>query len=119
MYETNRRHPDAQALAKLAEVFGVSTADLLTSSSANQPQPKPQPQPKTSATAPPASDHAGPITATAGSTTFQLSREEARVILFLRMNPRARAFFESYMLSDDNRRAQLERTWKIINDFQP
>jgi len=55
----------------------------------------------------------------AKTTTLALSREEARIILFLRMNPATFPFIESYMASPQVRRNQLEKTWKVIESFQP
>jgi transcriptional regulator with XRE-family HTH domain len=52
-------------------------------------------------------------------TTFSLTREEARFILFMRMNPDCWPFLESYMYSDRAKRVQLEKTWRLLQAFQP
>ncbi len=51
-------------------------------------------------------------------TELTLTRDEAKLILFVRMNPQSMEFFESYIRSDAKRREQLTRTWRLINDFQ-
>jgi transcriptional regulator with XRE-family HTH domain len=111
MYETNRRHPDGQALHKLAQAFGTSVGALT------------QPEPKNEVAVMSHLNSARPLSpsshpADRGLTTLTLSRDEARFILFLRMNPRAKSFLESYMFADDAKREQLEKTWRLIHDFQ-
>lgn len=51
-------------------------------------------------------------------TELTLTRDEAKLILFVRMNPQSMEFFESYIKSTGKRREQLTRTWRLINDFQ-
>ena len=51
-------------------------------------------------------------------TTFSLTRDEARIILFLRMNPDCLPFVESYINADKRKRTQLETTWRLIGEFQ-
>lgn len=53
-----------------------------------------------------------------GLTELALTRDEAKLILFVRMNPQSMGFFESYIKSNSKRREQLARTWRLINDFQ-
>jgi hypothetical protein len=53
-----------------------------------------------------------------GLTTLTLSRDETRFILFLRMNPRANSILQFYMLADQAKREQLEKTRRLIHDFQ-
>jgi transcriptional regulator with XRE-family HTH domain len=103
MYETNRRVPDQSALAKLAVAFQVSVIDLSDPLMVDVNE-------AVAATA--------PATHSVSLTTFTLNREESRLILFLRMNPQCRPFLESYVMSDENKRQQLERTWRLIHDFQ-
>ncbi|SFU46729.1 helix-turn-helix domain-containing protein [Alicyclobacillus macrosporangiidus] len=48
-----------------------------------------------------------------------LDRFEARLILFLRLNPQARAFIEAYLAADERRRQQIHKTWRLIHELQP
>jgi transcriptional regulator with XRE-family HTH domain len=128
MYETNRRHPDRAAMDKLAKALGASLA-----AEGAQTLAKPAKAEAIQAVAAPASA-ARPAATSAGwsaksssaeskssqlkLTHLALTREEARFILFLRMNPRSKTFLESYMLADEEKRQQLEKAWRLIQDFQ-
>jgi transcriptional regulator with XRE-family HTH domain len=74
-------------------------------------------------TASPAS-HAPTATTSGSNTTWSpatampLSRDEARIILFLRMHPEAMPFLLEYVSADSSRREQLQRTWRLIQQFQ-
>ncbi|MCL6594246.1 MAG: helix-turn-helix domain-containing protein [Alicyclobacillus sp.] len=57
-------------------------------------------------------------TATDERTQLPLTREEARLIIFLRMHPQAREFILSYAAADDSRRQQLHKAWRLIHQFQ-
>lgn len=129
MYETNRRSPDGAAITKLSEALGIpsvlltgeqATADAptspdhpLTPTTIPETMPKPQasPQPLTPT---PTVVAPQPI----ATTHLALTHEEAKIILFLRMNPSSMTFFETYIRSDTRQRDQLTRTWRLINDFQ-
>jgi transcriptional regulator with XRE-family HTH domain len=111
MYETNRRHPDDKALDKLARAFGMSV-DALTQPETCDEVAAASHQDSGTTYSPPS------YVADRGLTTLTLSRDEARFILFLRMNPRAKSFLESYMFADEAKREQLEKTWRLIHDFQ-
>lgn len=137
MYETNRRSPDEAALSRLADALTVSVDALLTT--AGQPLVDPVmvqaterrtdvQAVKVAAPRPPR-DSSTQLSETATwlvddpsaprpLTTFALSTEEARIILFLRMNPTCRPFVESYIMADTRRREQFERTLRLIQDFQ-
>jgi len=54
----------------------------------------------------------------ASLTTLTLTQEEARIILFARMNPRAMPFLQDYIRSDGQKRESLEKAWKLIHEFQ-
>ncbi|MCY0897003.1 MAG: helix-turn-helix transcriptional regulator [Alicyclobacillaceae bacterium] len=54
----------------------------------------------------------------ASLTTLTLTQEEARIILFTRMNPRAMPFLQDYIRSDGQKRESLEKAWKLIHEFQ-
>ncbi|MCL6637851.1 MAG: helix-turn-helix domain-containing protein [Alicyclobacillus sp.] len=56
--------------------------------------------------------------ATDERTQLPLTREEARLIIFLRMHPQAREFILSYAAADDARRQQLHKAWRLIHQFQ-
>ncbi|MCL6517657.1 helix-turn-helix transcriptional regulator [Alicyclobacillus sp.] len=198
MYETNRRTPDPEQLAKLAHALGVSPADLAPEGDASAATPDPDrvnestappaaparrrasakapstprpaaktlrtarrvesgetvaeavpPDPNAGAVAnetggatpveaparPPADpSHAGPPgtlpsasgrpaagAAPAGASSYPaipLDKFEARLILFLRMNPQARAFLEAYIAADERRRQQIHKTWRLIHELQ-
>lgn len=101
MYETNRRQPDGAALEKLATALGVALDELADIQQTDRNQSVEN-----------IADHA------TGLTTLALSREEARVILFLRMNPQSHPFISSYIRADGRKREQVEKTWRLIHDFQ-
>lgn len=50
--------------------------------------------------------------------TFSLTREEARIILFLRMNKECLPFLEAYVSAEASKRRQMEETWRLIHEFQ-
>ena len=104
MYETNRRTPDSRAAEKLAQALDVNLTSLTES-----PGPKEQTEAQ--------SLHSAAAAPGAGLTSLALTRDEAKFILLLRMNSRVRAFVESYMAADDQQRSQLDRTWRLIQDF--
>lgn len=58
------------------------------------------------------------VTDIAGLTSFALTREEARMILFIRMNPSSMHFLQTYITADQRKRDQLEKTWKLVREFQ-
>lgn len=115
MYETDRRVPDSVSLAKLASALQISETILLEKS--HQPGLRDKEMP-TKDTASKTQRVQGESGALPGVTQLALSREEARVILFLRMNPESMTFFQSYITASDQRRQQLDKTWRIINAFQ-
>jgi transcriptional regulator with XRE-family HTH domain len=122
MYETNRRVPDPTVLEKLAGALETTTEHLcgaVEMSRAN-PVPTAATREKSPSVAPnEAVTLPSPVNASGiNLTTFTLNREEARFILFLRMNPQCRPFLEFYVLADEQKRQQLERTWRLIHDFQ-
>jgi hypothetical protein len=78
---------------------------------------------KPPAAAPPASESAAssPAAGTADPhtfTTLALTRDEARIILFLRLHPDLLPFFQSFVTAEPRRRQQLLRTWELIHQFQ-
>lgn len=122
MYETNRRVPDPNVIHKLATALETTVEEIYTEELGSVQVAVP-----TAA----AREQSGPAVSLSPSqtlttshvtgvnlTTFTLNRDEAKFILFLRMNPQSRVFLESYVLADEQRRLQLERTWRIIHDFQ-
>jgi transcriptional regulator with XRE-family HTH domain len=132
MYETNRRHPDRAAMDKLAKALGASLEpvgqpplDHTTQAAALQAAAAAATSRRSAAeSAGLSTDSSDESPAAAskppssGLTHLALTREEARFILFLRMNPRSRAFLESYILADERKRQQLEKAWRLIQDFQ-
>jgi transcriptional regulator with XRE-family HTH domain len=139
MYETNRRTPDDATLSRLAEALEVSIEALhgAVGESPNMPAGQAPADEKANLAQQPSAEVEGPqpgrhsssdeesvgrgATAVSPSnrTTFSLTREEARFILFMRMNPDCWPFLESYMYSDRAKRAQLEKTWRLLHAFQP
>ncbi|MCL6444870.1 MAG: helix-turn-helix domain-containing protein, partial [Alicyclobacillus sp.] len=142
MYETNRRTPNAEALHKLAEALGVTESDLQLPEPATEPSVAAASEsaaglasdpPETSLTQ--TADSATPIASTDAvnsandavaatdpgkpRTQLMLTHEEAKIILFLRMNPSCRPFIESYIRSDARQREQLSKTWRLIQEFHP
>jgi transcriptional regulator with XRE-family HTH domain len=132
MYETNRRHPDRAAMDKLAKALGASLEPAgqppmnhATQASALQAAAATAPSRRSAAESTGLSTDASNGSSAAeskpsssGLTHLALTREEARFILFLRMNPRSRVFLESYILADERKRQQLEKAWRLIQDFQ-
>jgi transcriptional regulator with XRE-family HTH domain len=123
MYETGRRTPDKEAVKKLASALRVRMSAIASPSAQSsqtdalaEPLRQQQTRPKT--TAQPAVHGASADNQT-GHTQLALSLDEARVILFLRMNPQTMPFFQSYIAANNRRRDQLERAWRLIHEFQP
>lgn len=145
MYETNRRSPDDGALEKLASAFQIHTGKLLEQPSSEKPQSEPSKklEPSYETVAPsyqrveqvvtsydePQRETSLPNNSQTPSEThhehginlnhFALSTQEARIILFLRMNQDTVQFIESYITADRSKREQLEATWRLINEFHP
>ncbi len=98
-YERNRRKPTIDAMKSIANALGISVQALQTSDL-----------------------KAAPVNLTGqpsdNITTFTLSREEARLILFTRMNPETILFLQKYIMSDKREREQIERAWRLIHEFQ-
>lgn len=140
MYETNRRVPDVTSLNKLADALGIPVALLAggmpdhTASPTVQDEDEDedgdgQAKEETPNTTPSMESPAEPTIADGatvaanppkppGTTQLELTPEEAKIILFLRLNPASMTFFESYIRSDTRQRDQLTRTWRLIHDFQ-
>jgi|GEM_PF-3095921 len=125
MYETDRRTPDAAAMTKLLAVLKVPREVLTEGEEYAAPEiaassnDKPTGSKKSAAAASARAPRTGTAQPqTANTPQLALTREEARIILFLRMNPDAMTFFQSYITAGNQRRMQLEKTWKIINQFQ-
>ncbi|WAH37922.1 helix-turn-helix domain-containing protein [Alicyclobacillus dauci] len=53
-----------------------------------------------------------------GWTSLALSRDEARFILFMRMNPDSLPFLQQFMNADPQKRKQIEKAWRLIHAFQ-
>lgn len=138
MYETNRRVPDQTALNKISAALGIPMALLSgetgeeASSSADQDKrthqetgPEVTVQANRADVETEAADAVFSTNAEISAplkppstTQLELTPEEAKIILFLRLNPASMAFFESYIRSDARQRDQLTRTWRLIHDFQ-
>jgi len=130
MYETNRRSPDAIAVSKLATALEVPNSTFAELSVRVTETPVPN---KTQQTQPRISQQVGsdlqaspgtkkqPSSAEGGMNlpTFALTREEARIILFLRMNKECLPFLEGYVAAEAGKRRQMEETWRLIHEFQP
>ncbi|WP_367307390.1 helix-turn-helix domain-containing protein [Alicyclobacillus acidocaldarius] len=124
MYETNRRQPDERTLAQIAEALGVHVTQIaphLTAPAASR-QAKPAPnesQPGDRAAAASEPNRAEREVGDApGVTQLVLTKDEARLILFVRMHPDAMPFLQSYVTADPDKRRQLERAWRLIQAFQ-
>lgn len=50
--------------------------------------------------------------------TLQVSPEEARILLAMRMSPAISNFLLSYVTATEEERERLERTWQVIRSFQ-
>ncbi|MCF8566181.1 helix-turn-helix domain-containing protein [Alicyclobacillus tolerans] len=128
MYETNRRTPDPAALGKLSKALGVPKnafasdspeVDSLEAGGLNVPsKPAPDAAPAAAPVIPAQVPETHVDEDTAKVTTLALTREEARVILFLRMHPECTGFMESYVLASASKRKQLEDTLRLLNQFQ-
>lgn len=143
MYETSRRSPDKEALNKLATALRVNPNMLVdeaiaTGSLNSTPQEASEQKSIEQKSIEPASikqvstkkkEPAGPSSPAAHAaeksqpsinlTTFSLTAEEARIILFIRMNRDCLPFLESYIKADRSRREQLEATWRLVQEFHP
>lgn len=126
MYETNRRQPDARTLAQIAQALEVDLAQIaphLASTAETAPE-----RPDFASQAQESAERAGapsdPIrgdhepTDAPGVTQLVLTKDEARLILFVRMHPDAMPFLQSYVTADPDKRRQLERAWRLIQAFQ-
>jgi len=126
MYETNRRQPDERTLAQIAEALGVEMAQIaphLTAAAAPASrQAKPAPNEShpddRAATAPEPNREEREVDDAPGVTQLVLTKDEARLILFVRMHPDAMPFLQSYVTADPDKRRQLERAWRLIQAFQ-
>ncbi|WP_035462118.1 helix-turn-helix domain-containing protein [Alicyclobacillus macrosporangiidus] len=122
MYETGRRTPDPEQLDKLAAALGVPP-DQLKSGPAGFEEAAEVPAPAAPVAAEPGRNspsQEGPAEQPgAAYPAIPLDRFEARLILFLRLNPQARAFMEAYLAADDRRRQQIHKTWRLIHELQP
>ncbi|GLV13281.1 hypothetical protein Heshes_09650 [Alicyclobacillus hesperidum] len=126
MYETNRRQPDDATLAELAAALEAPIAMLRPDAPIDQPTANSLGQaapngPVTNTS--PFNAHSQPSqTDTAadglGVTQLALTREEARLILFVRMHPDAMPFLQTLVTADAEKRKQLEKTWRLIQAFQ-
>lgn len=130
MYETNRRQPDEETIRALATALQVSpdalreeTNSALNPSGASTPSErtnqysqstkvKNETRAPTAQTRIPAQDEG------ANLTNLALTRDEARIILFIRMHPDAMPFFQNFMGADSAKRKQLEKAWRLIQAFQ-
>ncbi len=99
-YERNRRTPKNDAIETIAKALGVSTKEL----SEND--------------APKREDIIKRTLQNGNLTTLTLTREEARLILFTRMNPDCMTFLQKYITSEKREREQIEKAWKLIHEFQ-
>jgi transcriptional regulator with XRE-family HTH domain len=131
MYETGRRTPDAQTLARIAKALDVSLADLgaaadpadVPASSAGSPDARSaaaQPSERSLAAEANAAVSAAsePQPQADPYVTLDLTRDEARIILFLRLNPDLMPFFRAFVTAEPRRRQQLLKTWDLIHRFQ-
>ncbi|AEJ44553.1 helix-turn-helix domain-containing protein [Alicyclobacillus acidocaldarius] len=127
MYETNRRQPDERTLAQIAEALGVEMAQIAPHLAAAAVPPPRHQQAKPA----PNESHPGDRAAASepnrvereagdapGVTQLVLTKDEARLILFVRMHPDAMPFLQSYVTADPDKRRQLERAWRLIQAFQ-
>jgi transcriptional regulator with XRE-family HTH domain len=97
-YERDRRTPKADVLESIAKALGVSTAELNTEDSPREENVGGAPE--------------------NNLTTLTLTREEARMILFTRINPDSMNFLQKYITSEKRERDQLEKAWRLIHEFQ-
>lgn len=108
MYETNRRVPDDTVLHTIAQTLGVPVQDF---------QKEPTVDDKVDEKVPLNEPSNEPSTESAVAT-LSLSREEARLLLYLRMNPKQMGFLQTYIMANQRKRTQLEKAWKLIQEFQ-
>lgn len=131
MYETNRRQPDEDTIRVLADALGVPTdalrEDETSASESTEMAPakssrgvKGEPTEQTEHEEEPVRDHHRLATSEEGAnlTNLSLTRDEARVILFMRMHPDVVPFLQNFMGSDSGKRKQLEKAWRLIQAFQ-
>lgn len=142
MYETNRRQPDTMTVHALASALKVRTdflgiSEELASSAPDTPSTPTvsnMPSPPERTTRPERTPHSTPTHSpsviepqdenepadkvNSGRTNLSLARDEARFILFMRMHPDSKAFLQSYMNADDQKRKQVEKAMRLIQAFQ-
>jgi transcriptional regulator with XRE-family HTH domain len=131
MYETNRRVPDEMVLQQIANALGVPVENLhegiplpFASSVAKRVKKPASPyQEAVSSKRIKPNAHVRETVLTEASTgsvltTLTLNREEARILLFLRMNPNEMSFLQTYITAAQRKRTQLEKAWKLIQEFQ-
>ncbi|MBX6351974.1 MAG: helix-turn-helix transcriptional regulator [Thermoflavifilum sp.] len=132
MYETGRRRPDADALQRIARALEISTADLAaeemtpteTAAASTVDSADGAGQPDHAAHA----QHAVPVDPGYAQrpsaevhdpyVSLDLTRDEARVILFLRMHPDWMPFFRAFITAEPRRQEQLRKAWDLIHRFQ-
>lgn len=126
MYETGRRSPDHAVLMKLASALQVKEIELLDDGAAagskQDESGSMQPSQSDEQLKPAATPQKAASEVTESGinlTTFSLTSQEARMILFLRMNPDCSPFLESYIKAERSKREQLEATWRLIQEFHP
>lgn len=111
MYETNRRLPDDATMLALAKALNIPVRTLLETKLVTEATSLPANQdvvPDASAQHP-----------TEGNwTNLSLSREEARLILFVRMHPDCLPFLQEFISGDTSKRKQIEKAWRLIQAFQ-
>lgn len=127
MYETNRRQPDERTLAQIAEALGVHVTQIAPHLKFAPPdeseavKPSPPQDGRNVQTASVSSERDGEQRESGdapGVTQLVLTKDEARLILFVRMHPDAMPFLQSYVTADPDKRRQLERAWRLIQAFQ-
>ena len=121
MYETNRRQPDEQTLSLLAKALGVTPRQFQTGDrKLAQKVPITDIAPIAQAPVNSTMSTGSSSTAEAASatTTLNLTRDEAKLILFLRMNRNSVAFLQGYIEGDQKKRDALEKAWRLIHQFQ-
>jgi transcriptional regulator with XRE-family HTH domain len=119
-YERNRRTPKNDAIASIANVLGVSV-EALEAQTETLATVTTSPREEILAQAADASNKASaahPASEETNLTTLTLTREEARLILFTRMNPECMNFLQKYITSEQRERDQVEKAWKLIHEFQ-
>lgn len=104
MYETNRRSPDLATLKRLARALDVETEALAGQSATSQT----------------ATEEEQTVQEQTVNTelTLQVSPEEARILLAMRMSPVISNFLLSYVTATEEERERLARTWQVIRSFQ-